>query len=98
MVTNPHHPLLRTSLGTVLAASGLLALAGCSGVTDSLRFEDRLLVKVPDKRIIAEDRKKDGWNFRHISEAPHDRKNAGNWYVAWQDSEVAARRRALLPL
>jgi len=60
-----------------------LFLGGCS----SLEFDDRLLVKVPDRRVIRETHA-DGWNFRHVVEAPQDKVNAGNWYVAYRDSDL----------
>jgi hypothetical protein len=86
-----------TKYGRAAAICGLAAvLAGCSAdIAASLRFDDRMLVKIPvtgkkppeDATVAA-----DGWNFRHLVEAPHDRENAGDWYVTWQDSDLARHR------
>src|SRR5712692_1334029 len=64
----------------------IIYLAGCAGVGDSLRLNSTVLVKVPIDQPI-EAAKGDGWEFRHILEAPNDKERRGEWYVARNDNK-----------
>lgn len=74
--------VVRTALSFSIAT---VALGGCGSLGDSLRLRRTLLVKVPIDRPIAKRRSGDGWEFRHVLEAPKDRAHHGQWYVAWND-------------
>src|SRR5260370_36852558 len=64
----------------------IICLAGCAGVSDSLRLNSTVLAKVPIDQPI-ETAKADGWEFRHILEAPHDVERRGEWYISWNDNK-----------
>src|SRR4029077_827176 len=69
---------------TPLAFICALLLNGCAGLGESLRLEDTVLVKVPIKEPIARS-SGNGWEFRHVLEAPKDDERRGEWYVAWNN-------------
>src|SRR4051812_35115195 len=67
-----------------LAVAALLLLSGC-GVTQSLKFDNLVMVKVPGNRTtpLAQ---AGGWSFRHVVKGPSSPKMPpGDWYVAWRD-------------
>ena len=79
--------------------SGLGSLVcGCSLITNSVSFNQRLMVKVrsdlhPDEMVPSVDLKADdAWHFRHVVEAPRDPKNRGDWYVAWRTKDLDRKK------
>jgi hypothetical protein len=70
------------------------AVCGCSLITNSVSFNQRLMVKVrsdlrPDEMIPSANlTADDAWHFRHVVEAPRDAKNRGDWYVAWRTKDL----------
>jgi subtilisin family serine protease len=62
-----------------------LLLGGCAGIGDSLKLEKAVLVKVPIKDPVAKG-SGDGWEFRHVLEAPQDKARRGQWFVAWNNA------------
>ena len=78
-------PSLRV-VRTVLSLSiATVLLPGCGNLGDTLKLRRTVLVKVPIDTPIPKGRSGDGWEFRHVLEAPKDRANRGQWYVAWND-------------
>lgn len=79
------HPF-RSRIGFPSACALALLLSGCGNVGDSLKLQRAVLVKVPIKKPIAEGQGK-GWRFCHVLEAPRTDGRAGEWYVAWNNSD-----------
>jgi len=70
----------------------LLLITGCAGgVGQSLDVQSTVLVKVPTAGPITDPilkaNTKDGWEFRHVLQAPTDVENRGEWYVVWCNNE-----------
>lgn len=59
-------------------------LGGCGSLGDSLRLRQTVLVKVPTDKPVAKC-SSEGWEFRHVLEAPKDPDRRGQWYVAWNN-------------
>lgn len=67
------------------AGAIILLFGGCAGIGQSLRIESTVLVKVPIKDPIAAGSSDNGWEFRHVLQAPNDDERRGQWYVAWNN-------------
>ncbi|MEO6753148.1 MAG: S8/S53 family peptidase [Chthoniobacteraceae bacterium] len=76
-------PILAVRVAFCLPFVGGL-LAGCGSLGDSLRLRKTVLVKVPIEKPIARCSSQ-GWEFRHVLEAPKTLGRQGQWYVAWND-------------
>jgi hypothetical protein len=77
------------SIARLVAPSALalaLLLSGCANIGESLRLESTVLVKLPLRDPIAKG-SGDGWQFRHVLEAPRDDQRRGQWYVAWNNEK-----------
>ena len=61
-----------------------LLIWGCGGAGDSLKLQRAVLVKVPIKEPIPNGRSQ-GWEFRHVLEAPRTGDRGGQWYAAWNN-------------
>ncbi|MBV8102682.1 MAG: S8/S53 family peptidase [Verrucomicrobia bacterium] len=76
---------------SIALATGLCT---CSLLTNSVSFNQRLMVKVrsnlrPDEMLpAAKLSSKDAWHFRHVVEAPQDPADRGDWYVAWRTKDL----------
>ncbi len=78
-------PSLRV-VRTVLSLSiSTVLVTGCGNLGDTLRLRRTVLVKVPIEKPIPNASTRNGWEFRHVLEAPKDRANRGQWYVAWNN-------------
>ncbi|HEV7405565.1 MAG TPA: S8/S53 family peptidase [Chthoniobacteraceae bacterium] len=76
--------LVRSRVGLPSAFALALLLNGCGEVGESLKLQRAVLVKVPITKPI--DRGSgQGWEFRHVLEAPRTGGRAGEWYVAWNN-------------
>lgn len=64
-----------------------LSVGGCAGIGQSLRVESTVLVKVPIEDPIKAGASADGWEFRHVLQAPTDEERRGQWYVAWNNQK-----------
>lgn len=60
-----------------------LLVTGCAGIGQSMRVESTVLVKLPITDPIPRGASVDGWEFRHVLQAPTDNERRGQWYVAW---------------
>ena len=70
-----------------------LLLNGCGSLGDSVRLRKTVLVKVPiDKPLPG--CSSQGWEFRHVLEAPKTQGRQGQWYVAWNDGKPIMSSRA----
>jgi len=79
-------PHLLSRARSVAASLVIAFTAGCGTINQSLHVESTVLVKVPITGPIAEPTPKasaDGWEFRHVLQAPTDKEHRGQWYVAW---------------
>jgi subtilisin family serine protease len=74
------------SIVVCCALHSIVLFSGCAGISDSLHFQSTALIKVPIDRPIAS-ASGDGWEFRHILEAPNDAERRGEWYVARNDKQ-----------
>jgi hypothetical protein len=69
-------------------------LCACSLLTNSVSFNQRLMVKVrsnlrPDEIVPAKTLSdKDAWHFRHVVQAPQNPTDRGDWYVAWRTKDL----------
>lgn len=61
-------------------------LTGCGMLGDSVRLHKTVLVKVPIEKPLA-GCSSEGWEFRHVLEAPKTQGRQGQWYVAWNDAK-----------
>jgi subtilisin family serine protease len=82
-VTKTKRPIYAASFTWSICS---ILFCGCAGISESLHLNSTVLVKVPIDEPI-ETAVGDGWNFRHILEAPHDIERRGEWYVAWNENK-----------
>ncbi len=68
-------------------------LTGCGMLGDSVRLRQTVLVKVPIGQPLAGCRSQ-GWEFRHVLQAPKTGGRQGEWYVAWNDDDPITSNRA----
>ncbi|HEX3443943.1 MAG TPA: S8/S53 family peptidase, partial [Chthoniobacterales bacterium] len=81
-------------LSPLFVAAVVTGLCDCSVLTNSVSFNQRLMVKVrtnlrPDEMVPAAGLKdEDAWHFRHVVEAPQNAMDRGDWYVAWRTKDL----------
>ena len=78
-------PRVGVCIGSTSILAFTLLLGGCGMVGDSLKLQSAVLVKVPIKEPIQSGCGQ-GWEFRHVLEAPRTGDRAGQWYVAWNNA------------
>ncbi len=71
-------------LGNASAVAVALIISGCGGAGDSLKLQRAVLVKVAIASPTPEGRG-NGWEFRHVLEAPRTGDRGGQWYAAWNN-------------
>ena len=70
-----------------------LVLSGCGMLGDSVRLRKTVLIKVPITKPLPAC-SSEGWEFRHVIEAPKTQGRQGQWYVAWNDRKPIVSSRA----
>ena len=77
----------------VFGVGGALLLQGCAGLSDSLKMQTGVLVKVPETEIHGPATAA-GWHFRHMLEGPPDvrhggqwQRRHGQWYIVWNNDK-----------
>jgi subtilisin family serine protease len=69
----------------------VLLVSGCAGgIGQSLHLQSTVLVKVPTTGPITDpilSASANGWEFRHVLQAPTDSERRGEWYVVWNNNE-----------
>ena len=79
-------PFAGACIGNSSILAFTLLFSGCGMVGDSLKLQSAVLVKVPIKEPIKTGCGQ-GWEFRHVLEAPRTGDRAGQWYVAWNNAK-----------
>ena len=82
--------MLIMRIGVSKALAMALLLSGCGNMGDSLKLQRAVLVKVPTKTAGGREPGGNGWEFRHVLEAPKTGGRRGEWYVAWNNEKPLA--------